>query len=291
MDSILKNFRNPWGSDNDVLKTSVLDTNVFDNNILSKNVSKSQVNNKGKGTHFYDEEGNLIYKSKYGEGAAIIILEPSLIEDFKNNFGLNSNPVILPKEDDNLIAYYRKRYGKTYLINDMLQVYEKSKRDKRTVYEQYDENRELKIPAYLINDNDDFSKLVKIPVEVACPLSLNGYGEVIVGDYETELAIGNSPLHIYDIEVSKIKSSIPYYSVGFLHTEPVIGLKNISEKNGSGIYNCEILHPESKGPSGFDAKYYKPEEGYFSVIVRPNYIVFFRTTKDYFKISKKNLPT
>jgi hypothetical protein len=39
MDSILKNFRNPWEDENWVLQTDVLDTSVLDNNVLSNNQS------------------------------------------------------------------------------------------------------------------------------------------------------------------------------------------------------------------------------------------------------------
>jgi hypothetical protein len=288
--SIIKNFRNPWEDDNWVLQTDVLDTSVLDTNVLNNDVLKPPTTDKGRGTHFYDESGNLIYKSRYGVGAAITILAPELVENFKDNFGLNSNPVILPKEDDKLIRYYRQRYGTTYLIKDMLQIYEKSKIEKRTIYKQYDENGDLKIPAFIVS-NSSSRKLVKVPVEVACPLYLNGYGEVIVGDFKTELAIGNSPLHIYDSEVNRIKGTIKDYSVGFLHTEPIVGLKNVSERNGAGIYPCEEFHADSKkGPSGFDEDYYKPEEFYFSVIVRPFSVLFFKTKDNYFRILKKDLP-
>jgi hypothetical protein len=43
MDSILKNFRNPWEDENWVLQTDVLDTNVLDTNVLDTNVLSNDV--------------------------------------------------------------------------------------------------------------------------------------------------------------------------------------------------------------------------------------------------------
>jgi hypothetical protein len=44
MDSILKNFRNPWEDENWVLQTNVLDTSVLDNHVLSDLKPKPNVN-------------------------------------------------------------------------------------------------------------------------------------------------------------------------------------------------------------------------------------------------------
>lgn len=63
MDSVLKNFCNPWESDNDVLKTDVLDTSILntdvtDNAILTQNQEDNffpyvgRINTKGTGFHY-----------------------------------------------------------------------------------------------------------------------------------------------------------------------------------------------------------------------------------------------
>jgi len=44
MDSILKNFRNPWEDENWVLQTDVLDTNVLDTNVLDIGCTKDKKN-------------------------------------------------------------------------------------------------------------------------------------------------------------------------------------------------------------------------------------------------------
>jgi hypothetical protein len=44
MDSILKNFRNPWEDENWVLQTDVLDTSVLDNNVLKSQPNLDNMN-------------------------------------------------------------------------------------------------------------------------------------------------------------------------------------------------------------------------------------------------------
>lgn len=84
MDSILKNFKNPWEDDNWVLQTDVLDTSVLDTNVLENNVLTNLDDiieelgselNPYRG-YCFDEKGILIARFKYVKpsGGVYIVL-------------------------------------------------------------------------------------------------------------------------------------------------------------------------------------------------------------------------
>lgn len=290
--SIIKNFRNPWEDDNWVLQTDVLDTSVLGTDVLNNDVLKPPTTNIGRGTHFYDDKGNILYKSRYGERAITIVFE-EYIEYIKNLERDNEIVVEGIKEeiDENYVKILRKNYGRTYLISSMLEISEKSKTDKRTQYNPRNNDGGLKYPHYV---NSRSHKLLskQPPVEVACPLYLNGYGEVEVGDYESELAIGNDPLTIDSNKINSLKKS---YQLGFVHTETIVGLKNVAEARANGIFPCSDYNI-CQSPSNSDISDYIPTGdimkiiGYHSVIIRPYTIIFFKSGLDYFCIEKKYLP-
>lgn len=64
MDSILKNFRNPWEDDNWVLQTNVLETNVLDTSVLETNVLDTS--NYSSVAYYFDSNGNFLgaFKAK-----------------------------------------------------------------------------------------------------------------------------------------------------------------------------------------------------------------------------------
>jgi hypothetical protein len=304
--NILKNFRNPWEAATEVLKTSVLDSKVLETKVLDTGVLEGSVlevidltsqQKEDRGTHFYDEAGNLIYKSKYGKGAAITILYPDKVEDFKLEFGIGRIvvPVVKPEEENDEVMRKYRGYGITYILKAMLEVYERSKTDKRTQYNPYTENGELKSVYYTYSNSD---KLLpkQPPVEVACPLFVgvfDGYPKVEVENYDTMLkkewlAIGNTPLHIYVEQVEAVKDKIGGDNgvwVSFLHIEPVVRLKNIRENNESGAFDVDTKYLMCHPSSEHDIRHYyrhQTQSPYFAIIIRPHSIVFFKGKVDEF---------
>lgn len=138
MDSILKNFRNPWEDENWVLQIDVLDTSVLDNNILSNNQSVKgkaisipqaikilndinkqfglQMSNiwtasfnsdKSKarelGTNIYKNKSGEIYNKRVFQGNAEVLTEEST---FDGDAGEIKIPYEYPSKGEEIIADY-----------------------------------------------------------------------------------------------------------------------------------------------------------------------------------------
>jgi RHS repeat-associated protein len=188
--------------------------------------------------------------------------------------------IIIP--DQNLKTYEMGRYvwsfefmknlGTTYDVSSFKRFFDDNRND-------FFDNS---IPTFRSKDGN--SAPSNIPVERAIPLYFRN-GAVTTGDNRPleeggERIVGENPGQISSDKINAVKKP---NQVGFLHNEPVnqINSPYIFGSPSRG-YSQKSYSPN---PSGFDETFYKPKTGFYSVIARPDEVVFFRSQSEYFRIS------